>query len=176
MKQLFLSLIFLLPCVAGDPWKIDASRWTEADAKRILSDSPWAKPVGRVAVTIRWESAGPVQLAKRKLGWKAASEEYPSFYAVAILANSPAQLGTRTKAKLRAAGRGSISSSKVLVQDRSVIFLFPRLQEFQEPIVFRLPFGIKFGNQVEFVTRLGDYDVKQTFSLRAMTYDGRPQL
>src|SRR5437667_4242371 len=69
------------------PWEKPPGQWTDAEARKILSDSPWAKTVSArpwrlsagngsttlfhpepFSATVRWESALPVRLALRKVG------------------------------------------------------------------------------------------------------------
>jgi hypothetical protein len=69
------------------PWQKPPGRWTDAETRQILTDSPWAKTVAAVSrrqspssssttlshpepfsTVVRWESALPVRLALRKVG------------------------------------------------------------------------------------------------------------
>jgi hypothetical protein len=84
------SLIIALGASIGfgqKPWKKPPGEWTDAEARQMLTDSPWAKTVsarvwrlsaGNGSTTlsrpepfstiVRWESALPVRLALRKVG------------------------------------------------------------------------------------------------------------
>lgn len=171
MRKLLASILIVLPAFAGDPWKRPASTWTDADAQRVLSASPWAKTVGQSKMTVRWESARPVRLALARLQKTALADN--SCYAIAVVGlEMPAQPPT-LEASLKATGRKAIAAFGVKLREDRIVFQFPRLEEVQEPIVFRLPVGPKIGDTVEFETRIGSQLVKEKFCLRSMKYEGK---
>ena len=165
-----------LPAVAGDPWKLPASRWTEADARQILCASPWAKTNHGSKAIVRWESARSVQLALEKLNFHRSEADYRSHYAVSIVGVPLATRIPKLEARLKAAGRNSVPSVNSEVEDNMIIFYFNRVPALQQPVVFRLPGGLNIGNIIEFQGRIGDKTVKQVFSLRSMTLDGKLDL
>jgi hypothetical protein len=161
------------PCFAVDPWSTPASRWTEEDARRILLESPWAKTVSGAGLTVRWESARPVRLALEKLKAKAPEFDYQTCYAIAVVGAEPTP---PVQAKLKANGREAIAAFDVRIQDAVIVFLFPRAEELREPVVFRLPAGIRIGNNVEFETSIAGRKIKQKFCLKTMSYRGKLEL
>jgi len=176
MKPTLIWFLLALPSHAQDPWKIPMSRWTEADARQVITESPWAKTGGRTKITVRWESARIVEFALQKLGVASIGSHESACYAIAV-EGLPADPGApQAAAFLKANGRAAIEARDVRMERGRVVYLFPRTAELSEPVVFRFPFGVKLGNDVEFRVRSGGTILTRTFSLRAMTYLGERQL
>jgi hypothetical protein len=202
MKPTILCLLIVLspPSRAiAQPWGKPVAKWSDSDARHVLSASPWAKrtkprvheaPSGprggdaagphatQSTVTVRWESAIPIQEAHRVRGAAPVVAGDQDHYAIAI-------------SGLRPAGSDALSASEAFLQycdgepARAVgvktltdaeggpllVFLFPAVKEIREPGVFRYPFGITFKpNTFEFVARVGQVEIKQKFDLRDMLY------
>ena len=175
MNKLLIGVLLALPSFAGDPWETPLSQWTQQDATRILNASPWAKPDGRIKAIVRWDSARPVQLAIEKLNGKPTIADRQSYYAIAVVGLMVAERSPKPEAYLRATGRKSIPSVETRILDNAIFFFFPRA-ELLQPIVFRLPLGLKLGNDVEFAARIGALDVKKKFFLSSMTYLGKLEM
>jgi hypothetical protein len=176
MRKLLIYVIFVIPVLAGDPRRIPSSEWSEADARRVLSNSPWAKPVQHSAVTVRWESARPVQLALTRLKLTTGTAAEGPSYAVAVIGlETPAQPPT-AEASLKATGRKALAALGLKIREDGIVYLFPRTEDIQQPVVFRLPVGPKIGETVEFEARIGNQMIRQKFCLRGMTYDGKLEL
>jgi len=175
MKRLLICALLTLPGFAGDPWRTPFPQWTQQDATRILNASPWAKPDGRLKAIVRWDSARPVQLAIERLNGKPTIGDHESSYVIAVMGLTVPERSAKPEATLRATGRNPIPSVETRILDNAIIFFFPRTELIQ-PTVFRLPLGVKFGNDVEFDGRIGAQDVKGKFSLRSMTYLGKLEM
>jgi hypothetical protein len=122
-------------------------------------------------LTVRWESALPVQEAHLKAKDTDAPTISEGSYAVVVL-GIPARMAndqSKPKAKLERKGQKSISSSdvKVLSRDQGpiVVFLFPRSKEIG-----------KNDHEVMFDAQIGRLKVKQTFVLDEMIYHGKMEL
>ena len=176
MNLASVSFLLALPLVAADPWQAPHTQWTNEDARQVLMSSPWAKPAGLSKAIVRWESARTVQLAKDKLTRNLASAVCSSCYAIAVVGIELPPGAAKPEAWLKATGRGAIGSSEVRIQDGAVVFLFPRSEEVEEPIVFRLPAGLKIGNNVVFNGMIGGHKVRTKFSLKSMRYRGKLDL
>ena len=176
MKRTLAFLLIALPGFAGDPWRGPSSGWTEQDARNILRESPWARPVGRSNVTARWETARPVRLALEILKVPRRGADCQTCYAIAVVGLPAAELGRNSEATLKATGRDAVAAYDVRVEGDTVVFLFPRDPGLSEPIVFRLPIGVKFGNDVQFRARIGERVVRQKFSIGSMSYQGKLEL
>jgi hypothetical protein len=176
MRKILSYLVFVLPALAGDPWRVPSSEWTDADARRVLSNSPWAQPVEHSAVTVRWESARPVQLAMAQLQQKTAIGDDSGSYAVAVVGVEMPSQRPNAEASLKATGRKALAAIGLQIREDALIFRFPRTYEIQQPVVFRFPVGPKVGDTVEFETRIGNRAIRQKFLLRRMNYDGRLEL
>src|ERR1035441_10685304 len=175
MNRLLIGVLLALPSFAGDPWATPRSQWTQQDATRILNASPWAKPDGRIKAIVRWDSARPVQLAIEKLNGKPTIGDHASSYMIAVVGLMVPERSPTLEAYLRATGRNRIPSIETRIVENAVLFFSPRT-ELLQPVVFRLPLGLKLGNDVEFAARIGAVDVKKTFSLGRMTYLGRLEM
>jgi hypothetical protein len=129
-------------------------------------------------VTVRWESALPVQEAELKSGNPNAPLMDEDHYAILVLglparwargdADSDASR-LKPHAELKRPGGKAIrsSSSRVLTRDDGpvVVFLFPRSQEIPSS-----------DQQIEFEGQIGPLEVNQQFQLNEMTFDGKLQL
>jgi hypothetical protein len=175
MKRLLIAVLMALPSFAGDPWETPGSQWTQQDATRVLNASPWAKLDGRTKALVRWDSARPVQLAIEKLNGKPPIGDHASSYVIAVVGLTVPERSQKPEACLTPTGRKRISSVETTILDNAVYFSFPRT-ELLQPIVFRLPLGVKLGNDIEFAARIGAVDVKTKFSLRSMTYLDRLEM
>jgi hypothetical protein len=175
MKRILICALVALPSFAGDPWRTPLTQWTQQDAAQILNSSPWAKPDGRIKAVVRWDSARPVQLAIEKLNGKPTIADRQSHYAIAVVGLTVAAGSPKPEAYLRASGRNPIPSVETRILDNAITFFFPRT-ELLQPVVFRLPLGLKLGNDVEFAARIGALDVKKKFSLKSMTYLGKLEM
>lgn len=238
-----VSVSVALLAAGEQPWKDKRiSEWSEADARQVLTDSPWAKPVtpkfnrpsggqrgsrggmGRIglgipgvgigmggpriggrgggvggrggpwggtgdgrgrspeatppALTVRWESALPVQEAELKSRDANAPSVDEGHYAVAVLGLPTRMVGSdpqdsagrpKPQAELRRHGKKTIRPSSVRVLSRDdgplVLFLFPRSREITLA-----------DKQVEFRARIGRLELKQTFELGEMKYAGKLEL
>lgn len=153
----------------GDPWKQPASEWREETAQRILHDSPWAKPVKGRSITVRWESAAPVQLAIEKLHQKPLSAGCESCLVIALVGTT-ASIDETSPACLKTTGRKPVRAFKVEKQDGSTVLFFDAREVFT-PTVFRLPFGAKAGNTIEFLVRIDGVTIRERFPLGRMSYN-----
>ncbi len=183
-----------LPRIAAQPWRKPIEKWSDADARRVLSASPWAKrttprlrsepgatnpgPAMLSNVTVRWESAMPVKQARQRRGLAPVAEDGKSFYAIAIAASypdAPPNLST-AEASLRYCDRDpAVATSVKLLRDGDgrplIVFLFPVMEAIRKPGVFRYPFGITFHPiEFHFAARIGSVEIRQTFSPRDMLY------
>ena len=129
-------------------------------------------------LTVRWESAFPVQEAELKSGNPNAPLMDEDHYAIVVLglparwargdADSDASR-LKPHAELKRPGGKAIrsSSSRVLARDDGpvVVFLFPRSQEIPSS-----------DQQVEFEGQIGPLEINQQFQLGEMTFAGKLQL
>jgi hypothetical protein len=176
MKATLLLAILVFPCLAADPWTTPVSGWTEADAQRVLKASPWARLVSPAKVTVRWESARPIRFAWQRLRHQPLVPDGQACYALSVAGIHADSSGHKPQGSLRASGRQAVPAFEVRIQDELVMFLFPRVEQLRDPVVFRFPFGLKIRDNVVFAARIGDLNVRQTFSLKAMSYMGRPEM
>jgi len=174
MKNFFLSLVLALPASAGDLWRLPASQWTEQSAQQVLQASPWAKPIGRLKMTVRWESAAPVRLAVEKLKAEPSYSDCESCYVIAVVGLGSTRAAGET-ATLRSTGRTAIAAFKTRAREDMILFFFHSVGLYT-PTVFRFPFGHTLGDQIEFTARIGTETIKRKFSPLEMTYDGKLQL
>src|ERR1035438_3295533 len=146
MKRLLIGVLLALPSFAGDVWDTPLSQWTQQDATRILNASPWAKADGRTKAVVRWDSARPVQLAIEKLNGKPAIVDHASSYVIAVVGLTAPDRSQMPEAYLTATGRNRIPSVETRMLDDTIYFFFPRI-ELLQPIVFRLPLGVKIRSE-----------------------------
>ena len=122
-------------------------------------------------LTVRWESAAPVQTAHLKLHESDVPTVDESHYAIVVagIPNRMAQSDAKPKAELKRKGQKTIKSSeaKMIPRDNGnlVIFFFPRSRE----ITLK-------DQQVDFEGRIGVMEVNQSFDVTAMQLDGKLQL
>ena len=130
------------------------------------------------AVTIRWESALPVQEAELKVADGNAPIVDEANYAIAVVGlpsrlvgNDPQALAKQIKgqAKLKRDGKKDIKPSEVRVLPRDeglvVMILFPRSSEVSLN-----------DRQVDFEAMIGPLELKQSFNLSEMNYAGKLEL
>ncbi len=187
--------------VAADFWEEkDFTTWSDTEVQEMLTDSPWAKQVRiivsgrgseprdaveRTEVTFTWNSALPIKqaLVRQAIGLEApippesqhALERAEPFYAVTLSGLPPTLrwLATRRDAlkaesMLVRQGKAPIAPTSVrLFQDTqsrliSIAFLFPKTD------------AITLDDQeVEVITKLGNAEVKKTFTLADMVFGGQ---
>jgi hypothetical protein len=124
-------------------------------------------------LTVRWESALPVQQAELKLRNTDAPTVDESHYAIVVtgVPNRFAGPDSRVKPKgeLKREGQKTIKASDVKVLPRddgnTVVFLFPRSKEITAK-----------DTAVDFEAVFGALSVKQTFSPSQMVWDGKLEL
>jgi hypothetical protein len=116
-----------------------------------------------------------VQLAIERLNGKPAIWDHASSYVIAVIGLTVLERSQKPEAYLTATGRNRIPSVETTILDNAIYFFFPRT-ELLQPIVFRLPLGVKLGNGVEFAVSIGALDVKTKFSLSSMTYLGKLEM
>ena len=195
---IFFSCVFVfaLPRVAAQPWSKPVAKWSDNDARRVLSASPWAKrtavklreaqPTGSAQsspakVIVRWESAVPVQMAQRKIGSEPNDIGAEGGYEVAVVGLFPedSEAFSTAKATLQYCDRDLVVASEVkMLKDSEgrqvVVFQFPVVEEIRVPGDFRFPLGITLNpNEFRFIARIGPFEIRREFSLRDMTYAGR---
>jgi hypothetical protein len=174
MRTILLSCLLTIPAAfAGGPWTAPANQWSEADARRILSDSPWAKPLGRDKAYVRWESSRPVRIAMARLGDKVVTEDLQHYFVVTVVGVAGAD---KAEATLKANGREAVKAVGRQRGDGSVVFLFPREARVYDPTTFAFPLAGKLGNSVEFRVTVGGQALKQSFPLKHMKYGGQTEL
>ncbi len=232
LRQVAVFGVCVALLAAGDSgWKAKpVAEWTQADAREILTESPWAKQVvpqldtssdgsnrtarygsmrmggvgiggpgigrrggGRrqdtgtnprtgghsgaapASLTVRWESALPVQEANLKTSDTSAPSVDEGFYAVAVLGipsrmlpGDPGALEKQLKhrGQLKREAKKTIHSAaaRVVVRDDGgiVLFLFPKNEEITPE-----------DKRVQFATQIGLYKITQTFSLDEMVLSGK---
>lgn len=129
------------------------------------------------ALTVRWESAQPVQEAQLKAKESNMPSVDPKMYAIAVIglparmARDPQMTESHLKgqAELKRDGKKLSKPSDVRVISRddsvTVVFLFPRNKEIK-----------KDDRDIEFDANLGRYEVKQYFDATEMVYQGKLEL
>jgi len=116
-----------------------------------------------------------VRLALARLQQKSAVDD-GAWYAIAVVGLEMPSQPPNAEASLKATGRKAFEAFGLKMREDGIVFLFPRSEEVEQPIVFRFPLGLKIGNTVEFETRIGSQVVKEKFCLRNMNYEGKPEL
>ncbi len=210
----------VLVAAGQQPWNgRKPAEWTEADARRILTDSPWAKPtpaefskssgsyrrgaslgLGGISIsgagmggrrsgragappegefrqppklTLRWESALPVQEAELKARHANAPSVDENSYTLAVVGIPEAMVSdnshTKPQGELKREGKKTIKASDIQVltldEGNIVLFLFPRSKEVS-----------KADGRIMFEGRFGPLEFKQTFELDQMVYNGKLEL
>lgn len=122
-------------------------------------------------VTIRWESAKPIQEAHLKAKHTDAPSVEDRYYGIVIVGIPPrmASSNGRPKAELRPEGSKAIKSADVKLLSREegnmILFLFPRSSE------------ITLKHQrVQFETQIGQYQIRYSFYPADMVWDGNLEL
>ena len=126
-------------------------------------------------LTVRWESALPVQEAQLKIHNADAPSVSEDDYTIAVLGLPSRVVGSdpgvlegqlKHEGELKREGKKSIRSSdaRVLPRDDGVIilFMFPRSNEIA-PV----------DKTIEFKARVGAFDIDQSYELGDMIYTGR---
>ena len=171
MKLAILSLLTslaMLPRMEAQPWEKPAEKWTEAEARCVLAESPWAKqtfPALHTAVimpnnaaeglpfplsklTVRWESATPMMHARRITDSIPLETDNSPVYRISIAGfridpqKSESVLGA-AKASLQYCDREPVKMSAVRVlRDSSeallLVIQFPKTETVRDPGVFRV--------------------------------------
>jgi hypothetical protein len=191
MTRRFLLLFFpliLSAALVRHTWDKPDSEWKEAEAKTIVSDSPWAKATaitGGDKAIIRWEDSEPVRRALQRLGMTPAIGNAEQYYALALSArlSELPESGSRRNwtARLTVPGNWNLEASEVRVvsqsQNSAVVFLFPKQGPLRQPNLWSLPFGIILPSwNAEFRARVGSTEIVQRFPLHRMWYMGRIEL
>jgi hypothetical protein len=207
MRSIFLNLSAAAITLAADFWQQKPpDKWSPQECKKLLSKSPWAmdapvtgnppssESTGRVGfnpsgssgadgtamrtVSVRWESAEPVQAAAKRVNApELSASDAAQFYVIHVSnlqipgANESviaAELQRtfdrlRSQAKLTRKGKPPIACAKVtgkLIGGPGLLFFFPRKDaEINE--------GDK---EVQFETELTTLDLKAKFPLKNMTF------
>lgn len=201
MKEFAVWLALFAPAM-GQPrsWEKAPEQWSDADAKRILTESPWAKPTNLKVhgasqrspssrVTLRFEGALPVRLALQKVGVAPAGTPDPSECAVVVeFPKGWAQYRDAAgdwhdaQAWLEPAGAPRVQAFRVrLIEERddvaALVFLFKRTSEMTSARYARLPIFLKRNlKTIKFDGHVGSLGWKQSFSLPEMIYQGRLEL
>jgi hypothetical protein len=188
--------------MAGEFWDTKPfTTWSDAELQQLLTDSPWARRItvgapgapaasGRgaaeaaapIQALISWRSALPMKqaLVRSQIGAngtvsaeaKALLDRRELAYVVSVdglpsrLAGSTADI--RVDTSIRAGAKPPIGPSEGLARpsggNLSLAFVFPR-----SPIVLQ-------DNDVEFLTRVGRYEIRRTFTLKDMVFRGQLEL
>ncbi len=187
-----------LPAAAQNIWDKPSKEWTETDAKRILSESPWAGKADAVCgsrrvksgVYVRLEGSTPVREALLKVGVLPASPKEVRQISIAILIPTSGNRecaitdldGAKKSATIRLPeGRPPEQSTSVrlLKQDDKqdlLIFSFIRPDPLPVPQVFRLPGVTLHSSQLSFSAIIAKFTVTKSFSLNGMYYLGQLEL
>jgi hypothetical protein len=179
MRLVILSLSFglvVLPHMEAQAWDKPPEKWTEVDARCVLTDSPWAKQVISPKLTVRWESATPVVHARRIMHSIPLEAPAGTVYRISI-AGFRADSDRPSKASLQYSGREPVDVSEVrVVKDTEgnalMVFEFPRVEQIRDPGMLRvLPFGIRLRpNEFRFAAKVGPVEIRQSFDLRQMIF------
>ncbi|MFB3776648.1 MAG: hypothetical protein ACE141_03525 [Bryobacteraceae bacterium] len=161
--------------LAAQCWDKPVEKWTEADARRVLADSPWARasvpslqeavimpaltagdlPFPLSKLTIRWESAKPIVHARRMSGSTPLAQDDGCHYQVSIAGfridrqRAESVLG-EAEATLQYCSHDPVKAASVrVVRDLDdtplVVFQFPKTEAVREPGVFRI---LPFGARI----------------------------
>ena len=121
-------------------------------------------------LTLRWESARPIQDAQLKIKNKDAPQVDPSHYAIVVSGVPPRFLNAdKPKAELKKNGKATIKQSdfKILRREEGnmMVFLFPRSKEISTK-----------DKRVEFHAVIGQMEIRESFYVADMVYDGKLEL
>ncbi len=182
---LLLGFFLLAGISAASPasaWDRPEATWSDADARLILMNSPWAK-TSRSSITVRWEDALPVKLALRRVGISPATDETGQAYAIAVVfPDRRVPQDVRPNAELRIPGCPVLNAAgfKILDEDhhrRIVVFWFRKSGMVTQPGIVRFPLGISIPtHQIEFSAGIGPLKIKTTFAMHRMVFGGRTEL
>ena len=167
----------LLFALAAEFWNLKRySQWNEQEVARMLTDSPWAKPVG--AYTVLWLSAAPIQMAlsRRDQGDLSVPESPRARKTYTIgVAGLPASVIPReprelretllTAASLRPRAKAPLQPDDVRATGGMIEFTFPK----DDPITVDV-------KEVEFAMRAGNASVRCKFRPPEMLLEGRLSL
>jgi hypothetical protein len=179
MKLAIFSLslgLAVLPRMEAQAWERPLEKWTEIEARRVLTDSPWARQVMPSKLIVRWESATPVVEARRIMHSISLEAPAGTVYRISI-AGVGSDSDRPAKASLQYSGREPVDVSEVrVVKDTDgnalIVFQFPRVEQIRDPGMLRvLPFGIRLRpNEFRFAAKIGPAEVRQSFDLRGMIF------
>jgi hypothetical protein len=179
---------------AADFWETKPfTMWSDQEVQQITTDSPWAKKIvvaagGRAGgaadtpVVISWRSALPMRqaLARMQIGLggaltpqaRAVLDQKENGYVVSVdglparLAGSTANI--RVDTALKIGDKTRVGPDEALAQPSGnnliLAFNFPRT-----------PIGPE-DKTVEFVTKVGAFEIKGVFNLKEMVFHGQPEM
>jgi hypothetical protein len=192
-------------------WEKPIEGWSAADLKRILSDSPWARSATAhvrgyaktsenfrpndswpssesLRVTVRLESALPVQQALIKAGIEPAEGDAPDRTCIAVIQfpgpwtrySAVAGDWRDARAWLDPAGASPISASEVRLVKRNggasaLVFVLPADGDLASSRMLRLPFFKRNLRTFDFRAEIGFLEIERRFSTAAMTFHGRTE-
>jgi hypothetical protein len=165
--------------VGGIPVGRGGSRMGGRGGRMEEPAGPQESPDGPLpTLTVRWESALPVQEAQLRIHSVNAPAMDEAHYAIVVLGlpsrmlnGDPQETADRLKpqAELKCNGKKSIRSSEARILPRDdgpiLVFLFPRSQEISPRDA-----------QVEFEAHIGRLRLTQVFELNEMLYAGKLEL
>jgi hypothetical protein len=179
---------------AADFWETKPfTMWTDQELQQVSTDSPWAKKIviaagGRAGgasdtpVVISWRSALPMKqaLVRMQVGLggaltpqaRAMLDQRETGYVVSVdglparLAGSTANIWVDTSIKVDDKARVGPDEGLAQPSGNSLIlgFMFPRA-----------PIGPE-DKTVEFVTKVGAFEIKGVFNLKEMVFHGRLEM
>ena len=179
---------------AADFWETKPfTMWSDQELQQVTTDSPWAKKIviaaaGRAggapdtSVVISWRSALPMKqaLVRMQIGLggaltpqaRALLDQKETGYVVSVeglpvrLAGSTANI--RVDTSIKVGDKARIGPDELLAQPSGnnliLGFVFPRTPIGQED------------KTVEFVTKVGAFEIKGTFDLKEMVFHGRLEM
>jgi hypothetical protein len=173
---------------AADFWETKPfTMWSDQELQQITTDSPWAKKIvlagaADTPVVISWRSALPMKqaLARMQIGLggtitppvRAMLDQKETGYVVSVdglparLAGSTANI--RADTSIKVGDKTRIGPDEALAQPSGnnliLGFGFPRT-----------PIGPE-DKTVEFVTKVGAFEIKGVFNPKEMVFHGRPEM
>ena len=173
--------------------------WSDRELQQLMSDSPWSRKVSvvlnapgragslampaQLKLTISWRSSLPMKqaLVRNQVGIdrpipsdsQLLLERQEEFYIVSVsglpLSYSRATGTLKTETFLQRERRAPISPSSTVIQPVKdtlmLVFAFPRSDE----ITLK-------DKDVEFVTRVGEIEIRKKFNLKSMVFHGELEL
>lgn len=201
MKEFAVLLAILTPIRGqSQPWDKPTEQWSDADVKRILIESPWAKPTNLQVhgalqrssssrITVRFEGALPIRLALQRVGRAPVEISDPAEFAVVVeFPKGWAQYRDAVRdwndaqAWVETAGAPRIQNLSVrLIEEKddvaALVFLFKRTPELTSTRYARLPIFLKRNlKTIKLDGHVGALGWKQSFSVREMVYQGQLEL